>query len=86
MPHPSRYFGPRRAIVLDNRDPLQRHRLQVELPTLGLNGLWAEACLPPVPLELLVTPDIGARVWIEFEAGDPSRPVWLGVLAGVDPA
>ena len=31
-------------------------------------------------------PPVGAEVWIEFEAGDPSRPIWVGgwcAIAGV---
>ena len=25
-------------------------------------------------------PTVGDVVWVEFEAGDPSYPVWIGIL------
>ena len=30
----------------------------------------------PAPAQAL--PDVGAGVWIEFEGGDPSYPIWVG--------
>ena len=39
--------------------------------------IWALPCVPP-GLELM--PKVGDVVWVEFEAGDPSYPVWMGML------
>ncbi|MEG4643955.1 phage baseplate assembly protein V, partial [Paracoccus sp. APAP_BH8] len=27
-------------------------------------------------------PEVGDTVWIEFEAGDPMRPIWAGTFWG----
>jgi hypothetical protein len=74
----SKYYGKYRAVVGDNHDPLGGGRLHVSLSAHGLEG-WAVACLPPVPAALVVMPAVGMIVWVEFEDGDPSQPVWTGV-------
>lgn len=72
--------GVYRATVLDNADPLVRRRLRVQVPGVsGDEALWALACLPPGGPDGI--PGIGDGVWVAFESGDPSRPVWLGRLA-----
>jgi hypothetical protein len=51
----------------------------------GDENLWAAACLP-VPaghaLAREFAPSVGVPVWVEFEEGDPSRPVWTGFVWG----
>lgn len=69
-----------RANVDENHDPLRRGRLQVSVPSVGVSACWAEACLPPVPLLLLALPTVGSTVWVQFEDGDRSRPVWVGTV------
>ncbi len=65
------------GIVVDDLDPWQRHRLQLRVPELtGDLATWAMACLPPGSSTEL--PVVGDPVWVAFEGGDPSRPVWLG--------
>lgn len=75
----SRFFGLYRARVVSNADPVARMRLQVEVPALGGAGalIWAEACIVP---GATAVPAIGTGVWIEFEGGDPSHPVWIGTM------
>ncbi|KRF24744.1 phage baseplate assembly protein V [Phycicoccus sp. Soil803] len=71
-----RRYGVHRATVVDNADPLGRSRLFVRVPDVsGDESVWAAACLPA---SAPVVPAIGADVWVAFEAGDASRPVWLG--------
>jgi hypothetical protein len=81
----SRYFGKYRGLVDDNADPAQRGRLKVRVPAvLGEVSLWAMPCVPyagaGVGLHLL--PEPGTGIWVEFEAGDPSFPVWTGCFWG----
>ena len=41
---------------------------------------WALPCAPYTGPNagLHLIPPVRAGVWIEFEAGDPSRPIWVG--------
>jgi hypothetical protein len=77
-----RFYGKYRGLVLNNTDPLQLGRLQATVPeVLGeTQSGWA---LPSAPYGgtacgLFAIPPVGAGVWIEFEAGDVSRPIWTG--------
>ncbi|HET9020948.1 MAG TPA: phage baseplate assembly protein V [Ornithinibacter sp.] len=72
-------FGKYRAVVRSDDDPEQRSRLQVDVPALGVNDQWADACLPPVPRGLVQLPGVGSTVWVEFEGGQVDHPVWTGV-------
>ena len=69
-----------RANVDENHDPLRRGRLQVSVPDVGVTACRAEACLPPVPMVPLAFPAVGSTVWVQFEDGDCSRPVWVGTV------
>jgi len=73
-------FGKFRGVVLDTVDPLHEARLNVDVADAGVQGVWAVACLPPVPVGLVQLPGIGDIVWVEFEGGDTDKPVWTGVL------
>jgi hypothetical protein len=71
-----RFCGIYRGIVIDDADPKSHMRLLVQVPeVLGTQVGWA---LPCQPIGLSVVPAIGEGVWIIFESGDPSRPVWMG--------
>ena len=70
-----------RATVAENVDPLVQRRLRVQVPSVsGDEVMWALACLPAGGSDEI--PSIGDAVWVAFESGDPSRPVWLGRLVG----
>jgi Type VI secretion system/phage-baseplate injector OB domain len=77
-----RFYGKYRGIVVNNVDPLQRGRIQALVPkVLGeVPSTWA---LPAAPFAgsgagFFAVPMVGAGVWIEFEAGDTSQPIWTG--------
>jgi hypothetical protein len=76
------YFGKYRGVVVNNVDPKRMGRLQVSCPhVLGANALsWAMPCVPFAGIRegfyMLPTPT--SNVWIEFEEGDPERPIWSG--------
>jgi len=75
-----RFFGIYRGIVKNNNDPLNSNRLQVSVPQItGTESLdWAEPCLPPFSGTISI-PLVGDRVWVSFESGDTSYPVWVGI-------
>jgi hypothetical protein len=77
-----RFYGKYRGLVVNNLDPLSRGRLQAMVPeVLGETpSTWALPCAPYAGMGsgLFTIPPVGAGVWIEFEAGDVSRPVWSG--------
>ncbi len=76
------FFGKYRGLVANVIDPERRGRILVQVPAVYKDGVsgWAEPCLPLVGLRsgLLALPQLGASVWVEFEQGDPERPIWCG--------
>jgi hypothetical protein len=87
---PRKFYGKYRGIVLLNVDPEFRGRITCMVPdVLGvLPSNWCEAC-PPLagptgpPMGVYMVPPIGAGVWVEFEQGDPGKPIWSGCRFGV---
>ena len=83
------YFGKYRGTVFNNLDPQFRGRIMALVPAvLGLvPSTWCEACVPLAgptgpPMGAYFVPPIGAGVWIEFENGDPSYPIFAGCRFG----
>lgn len=76
-----RCFGKYRGTVVDNNDPTNRGRLKVNVPAaLGDVEVWALPCVPYTGngVGVCMMPVAGAGVWVEFEGGDPSFPIWTG--------
>lgn len=77
-----RFFGKYRGLVVMNTDPEGRGRLKASVPeVLGeIPSGWALPCAPyaGTGAGFFTVPPIGAGVWVEFEAGDVSRPIWTG--------
>ncbi|AZQ32984.1 MULTISPECIES: phage baseplate assembly protein V [Streptomyces] len=82
----NRYLGKFRGRVIDNNDPLGIGRITVQVPdVLGDEpSTWALPCLPFTGQEAgqVVVPPKDAGVWVEFEQGDPSFPIWTGCWYG----
>jgi hypothetical protein len=80
------FLGKYRGTVVGTRDPLRLGRVQVEVPeVLGdTRESWAMPCVPYAGpgIGLIAVPPDGANVWVEFEAGDPDRPIWVGCFWG----
>lgn len=76
------YFGKYRGVVTDIDDPAHLGRLRARVPdVLGdVQCGWALPCFPIAGKNqgLVTVPSVGAWVWIEFEHGDPSYPIWSG--------
>jgi len=82
MKESPRYFGIYRGTVIDNIDPLNIGRIIASVPDVsGITPTtYAMPCIPIAGKQMgtYMVPQIGAGVWIQFEAGDPDRPVWSG--------
>jgi hypothetical protein len=78
----SQYWGKYRGTVVNNIDPEQRGRIQVIVPAVtGLTpSSWALPCVPVAGISegFFAVPPLTASVWIEYEEGDPDKPVWVG--------
>jgi hypothetical protein len=83
-----RLWGKYRGVVFNNQDPLRLGRIQAMIPeVLGeIPSGWASPCTPYAGTlaGLYTIPLPGAGVWIEFEQGDVSRPIWVGGWWGKD--
>jgi len=76
-----RFFGKYRGTVEDNNDPTGRGRLSVRVPAVfGDTPVWALPCVPYAGdgVGFYAIPAVSTPVWVEFEAGDPSFPIWVG--------
>ena len=82
-PVSKRHWGKYRGIVVDNQDIPPRGRLLVSVPGIVITN-WALPCLPVASIEsgTFMRPQIGSNVWVEFERGDPDKPVWAGCFWG----
>ena len=81
-----RYYGKYRGTVLNNSDPEKRGRLLVSVPDVValFPSTWALPCGPLSGLQTGVfpIPPVGAKVWVEFEHGDPDQPIVVGGFWG----
>ncbi|MGW4229493.1 phage baseplate assembly protein V [Streptomyces sp. NPDC004980] len=84
---PDQYFGKYTGIVQDNRDTAGLGQLRVSVPAIfpPEELMVARAALP---YGHFFVPENGAKVWVEFEGGDPGLVLWTGVqyVAGEWPA
>ena len=82
MSNGKRFHGKYRGTVVNNLDPEQRGRIQAMVPAVSnvMLSNWAMPCVPMAGKEqgVFMVPQVGAGVWIEYEGGDPDKPVWVG--------
>ena len=76
-------FGLYRGLVRDIDDPETLGRIRAEVPELLGSGqvtTWASYCSPfgGGGAGFFMLPKPGDGVWIMFERGEPTKPVWLG--------
>jgi uncharacterized protein involved in type VI secretion and phage assembly len=81
-PATARHYGKYRGLVTDNQDPRKLGRVKARVPEVldNVDSGWALPCAPYAGNKTgaFTVPPPGAGVWIEFEAGDVSRPLWSG--------
>ncbi|WP_064282988.1 phage baseplate assembly protein V [Mycolicibacterium iranicum] len=78
----TQYWGKYRGIVKNVDDDENMGRITCTVPSVYGDEVspWA---LPAVPFAgqshgFMLLPEPGDGVWVEFEAGDRSRPIWTG--------
>jgi uncharacterized protein involved in type VI secretion and phage assembly len=76
----NRFFGKYRGLVTDVDAGTLRIKAKVPEVLADQPTGWARACVPFAGpgLGIAFLPEIGAGVWIEFEGGDVSYPIWVG--------
>lgn len=83
-----RFYGKYRGTVINVVDPLGMGRIQAMVPAVSLM-LPTSWCLPCFPTAgrlsgTFYLPQMGSGVWIEFEGGDPDKPIWTGCFYGLE--
>ncbi|MBO0655502.1 MULTISPECIES: phage baseplate assembly protein V [Streptomyces] len=83
---PTRYLGKYRGTVVNNIDPERKGRITATVTdVLGDQpSNWAMPCFPVAGPRMghFAVPPVGAGVWMEFEQGNPSDPIWSGCWYG----
>ena len=79
-----RFWGKYSGSVIDNADPEGLLRVRLLCPQIfgAAESGWAKPSLPP---GIVAVPPTGARVWVEFESGDPTMPIWTGIWFDAPP-
>lgn len=78
LEHIGRYYSLYRGVVLDNQDPENRDRLFIYIPKVDAR-LWARSKGTVGGFQWgykIHTPHIGDIVWVEFENGNLTSPIW----------
>ena len=80
------YWGKYRGTVFNNIDPEFRGRIQAIVPAVTglIPSTWALPCVPFAgKLEgFFAVPQLLSGVWIEYEDGNPEKPIWVGGFWG----
>jgi phage baseplate assembly protein gpV len=76
----SRFFGKYRGVVIDVDAATMRVKATVPAVLGQQSSGWARPCVPFAGpnMGFAFLPDVGSGVWIEFEGGDVSLPIWVG--------
>lgn len=77
------HFGKYRGLVTDVGDPEAIGRIKARVPAILGDELETPWAMPALPFAgpqhgLFLLPEVDDGVWIEFEGGDVSRPIWSG--------
>ena len=76
----NRYFGKYRGSVTDVDAATLRIKAMVPSVLADQKSGWCMPCVPYAGpnVGLAFLPEVGSGVWIEFEGGDVSYPIWVG--------
>jgi uncharacterized protein involved in type VI secretion and phage assembly len=76
----NRYYGKYRGTVTEIDEATLRIKAKVPAVLRDTPTGWCMPCVPYAGKDVgfVFLPEVGAGVWIEFEGGDVSYPVWVG--------
>jgi uncharacterized protein involved in type VI secretion and phage assembly len=76
----NRFYGKYRGVVTDVDAQTMRVKASVPSVLPLISTGWAMACVPYAGPQVgfIMLPEVGSGVWIEFEGGDVSFPIWSG--------
>ncbi|MBW8860263.1 MAG: hypothetical protein JF570_11220 [Caulobacter sp.] len=74
------YFGKYRGSATEVDATTMRIKALVPAVLGATPSGWCEACVPYAgpQVGVVMLPEVGSGVWIEFEGGDVSYPIWVG--------
>jgi uncharacterized protein involved in type VI secretion and phage assembly len=76
----NRFYGKYRGVVVEV--DASTMRIKASVPSVLPNGTtgWCMPCVPYAGPQVgfVMLPEVGSGVWIEFEGGDVSYPIWTG--------
>lgn len=76
-----RYYSSYRGFVVNREDPQNYGRVKLNIPDItGANSYdywaWPKGNYSGKGYGMQIIPNKGDMVWVEFEFGDPRRPIW----------
>ncbi len=76
----NRFYGKYRGTVTDVDDDTLRIKAKVPAVLGETQTGWCRPCVPYAGknVGMAFLPEVGSGVWIEFEGGDVSYPIWVG--------
>jgi len=76
----TRFFGKYRGVVTQTDASTMRVKARVPSVLGAQDTGWAMPCVPYAGPQVgfAFLPEVGSGVWIEFEGGDLSMPIWVG--------
>lgn len=76
----NRFFGKYRGTVTEVDAATMRIKAKVPAALPDVTTGWCMPCVPYAGPDVgfLMLPEVGSGVWIEFEGGDVSYPIWVG--------
>ena len=75
-----RFYGKYRGVVTEVDAATMRIKANVPSVLPGSPTGWCSPCVPYAGAQVgfLMLPEVGSGVWIEFEGGEVSYPIWTG--------
>lgn len=76
-----RYYSCYRGYVVDNKDPDSYGRIKVKVPEVYGEYVmdywaWQKNGYSGKDYGIQIVPNVKDMVWVEFEKGDPRKPIW----------